>query len=248
MKKSWLLSILLLFSVPSRAWGPEGHRVVGKIAERFLTPRTRVAINRLLGGQPLSSCTTWMDEMRRNPQFRYMANWHWVTIETGKTYAQSPKNPRGDIIAILEKTLKESKSNKDKLFALRIVAHLIGDLHMPLHVGCCGDKGGNKIKVTWNGRRTSLHRVWDEDLIHENGLKDNELAASLLPMAEKLNRKKSPIDIRRWAEEALAFRKQVYNIGDGKLDKAYFAKNRPLLQKRLAIAGVRLAQALNKYF
>src|SRR6218665_3040756 len=222
MKKSWLLSILLLFSVPSRAWGPEGHRVVGKIAEHFLTPRTRVAINRLLSGQPLSSCTTWME--------------------------QSPKNPRGDIIAILEKTLKESKSNKDKLLALRIVAHLIGDLHMPLHVGCCGDKGGNKIKVTWNGRRTSLHRVWDEDLIHENGLKYNELAASLLPMAEKLNRKKSPIDIRRWAEEALAFREQVYNIGDGKLDKAYFAKNRPLLQKRLAIAGVRLAQALNKYF
>lgn len=249
--KAWILiALLFTFSFPARAWGPAGHKIVGKIAERYLTPCTKENITKLLHGKSLHSCTTWMDEMRRNPHFSYMADWHWVTIETGKTYEQSPKNPHGDIIATLEKLLSELKNSQssDQARALRLIAHLIGDLHTPLHIGCCNDKGGNKIKVSWHGHPANLHHVWDEDLLEESKLSFQQLAESLFPLADKLNKKRDPIDIRRWAQESIAFRKQVYAIGDGELGEEYYSKNRSLLQNRLALAGLRLARVLNACF
>ncbi|KXN85583.1 Endonuclease 2 [Leucoagaricus sp. SymC.cos] len=44
--------------------------------------------------------------------------------------------------------------------ALKFIVHFVGDLHMPLHlVG--RDRGGNGVEVCWEGRRASLHSVWD---------------------------------------------------------------------------------------
>jgi len=40
-----------------------------------------------------------------------MGDWHWVTIETGKTYEQSPKNPKGDVIATIERIVTELKKH-----------------------------------------------------------------------------------------------------------------------------------------
>ena len=67
----------------------------------------------------------------------------------------------------------------DKQLALRFVVHLVGDLHQPLHVGKCCDKGGNDVKVTWFGKRPNLHAVWDSALVDEEQLSFTELAAKL---------------------------------------------------------------------
>ena len=67
----------------------------------------------------------------------------------------------------------------DKQLALRFVVHLVGDLHQPLHVGKCCDKGGNDVKVTWFGKPTNLHAVWDSALVDEEQLSFTELAAKL---------------------------------------------------------------------
>lgn len=49
--------------------------------------------------------------------------------------------------------------------ALRFLTHLIGDMHQPLHlVG--RDAGGNAFSVYFERRRTTLHRVWDRDLVY----------------------------------------------------------------------------------
>ena len=63
--------------------------------------------------------------------------------------------------------------------ALRFVVHLVGDLHQPLHVGKCCDKGGNDVKVTWFGKPTNLHAVWDSALVDDEQLSFTELAAKL---------------------------------------------------------------------
>jgi hypothetical protein len=60
-----------------------------------------------------------------------------------------------------------SASLADKQLALRFVVHLVGDLHQPLHVGKCCDKGGNDVKVTWFGKPTNLHAVWDSALVDD---------------------------------------------------------------------------------
>ena len=45
---------LLAVSAPARAWGPEGHRVVGDIAERYLNDRARAQVAELLKNDRLA--------------------------------------------------------------------------------------------------------------------------------------------------------------------------------------------------
>jgi hypothetical protein len=39
------------------------------------------------------------------------------------------------------------------------LAHFVGDVHQPLHVGYEKDEGGNTIVVHWYRRKTNLHHV-----------------------------------------------------------------------------------------
>ena len=59
----------------------------------------------------------------------------------------------------------ENASREDQAFHLKLLVHLIGDLHQPLHVGIAEDRGGNDIKVTWHYKKSNLHRVWDSEMI-----------------------------------------------------------------------------------
>ena len=53
----------------------------------------------------------------------------------------------------------------EKRIALRFVAHLVGDIHQPLHAGFAEDRGGNGVEVRFNGRKESLHSLWDTALV-----------------------------------------------------------------------------------
>ncbi|KAI0294852.1 S1/P1 nuclease-domain-containing protein [Multifurca ochricompacta] len=48
--------------------------------------------------------------------------------------------------------------------ALKFLIHFVGDMHQPLHL-TGRDRGGNGDKVSWDGRVTNLHSVWDTSLI-----------------------------------------------------------------------------------
>ena len=43
--------------------------------------------------------------------------------------------------------------------SLMFLAHFVGDVHQPLHVGYEDDEGGNTIVVHWYRRKTNLHHV-----------------------------------------------------------------------------------------
>lgn len=67
-------------------------------------------------------------------------------------------------------TLKnENATAKDKAFALKFLVHLMGDLHMPLHVGNGVDQGGNFCRVFFQNSKSNLHAVWDEGMISFTG-------------------------------------------------------------------------------
>src|SRR5579859_8189579 len=109
--KLTVFCLLSFVSVSSFCWGPTGHRAVGLVAEKHLSAKAKKNIAKLLGQQSLAEVSTWMDEVRSDSTYNHMSDWHWVTIETGKTYDQSPKNPKGDIIATLEKIITELKKH-----------------------------------------------------------------------------------------------------------------------------------------
>ena len=53
--------------------------------------------------------------------------------------------------------------------------HVIGDLHQPFHTGTSEDHGGNKVKLNSFWQDTTLHRIWDEDLIDHLLLSYNQV-------------------------------------------------------------------------
>lgn len=252
MKKVLFLICFCSVTLSVFGWGQTGHRVTGLIAEKYLSKNARKELERILTGQSLAIASTWMDEIRSDSTYDYTADWHWVTIQNGETYEQSKKNPNGDIIQTLERIIAELKSKKlspkEETERVKMLIHLIGDLHQPLHVGGGNDRGGNEIKVTWFRVDSNLHRIWDSDMIDETRLSYTELAQSLdKPTAEQLQQWQK-ISVRNWASESMNYRKQVYDYGKGKLGYDYSYLYFPIVRERLLQAGVRIASVLNEIY
>ena len=252
---------------PALAWGKTGHRVVAAIADTQLSGLTRAHVKEILGVESLDEAANWPDEMRAAPEPFWQKRatpWHYVTLN-GITYDRAP--PEGDALEALNHfraVLEDPKASlADKQLALRFVVHLVGDLHQPLHVGKCCDRGGNDVKVTWFGKPTNLHAVWDSALVDDQQLSFTELAA-------KLARHTSNQDVidwwdinpRDWISESAEIRDTLYpppgtppakgSKGKDKrvpdLAYSYVYKFTPVMERRLKQDGVRLAAYLNAIF
>src|SRR6476619_6085279 len=169
---------------PAFAWGKTGHRVVAAIADTQLSGLARAHVEEILGrGESLDEAANWPDEMRSAPgQFwqKTATPWHYVTLN-GIIYDHTPAE--GDALEALSHyrdVLRDPRATlAEKQTALRFIVHLVGDLHQPLHVGKCCDRGGNEVKVKWFGRDLNLHSVWDSALVDEEQLSFTEMAAKL---------------------------------------------------------------------
>jgi hypothetical protein len=253
MKRNILVAFLLLcFSSSAFGWGATGHRATGMIANRYLNKKARKAIEELLKGESLAIASTWMDEIRSDSTYDHMTDWHWVTIPFGQTYQQTIKNPNGDIIQALEKIIAELKSKKlsrqEQVQKIKILIHLVGDIHQPLHVGGKDDRGGNDVKVTWFRSDSNLHRVWDSDMIDDTKLSYSELAESLAKPSDAEVKTWQQTSILDWAKESQSYEGNVYNIGNGRLGYRYSYLNYHIVRHRILQAGVRLAGVLNSIY
>ena len=259
-----------LLPSPAVARGKTGHRVVAAIADTQLGGLARAHVEEILGyGESLDEAANWPDEMRSAPGdfWRKTATpWHYVTLN-GIIYDHAP--PEGDALQALDHfsaVLRDpNASREDKQTALRFVVHLVGDLHQPLHVGKCCDKGGNDVQVTWFGKPTNLHAVWDSMLVDDEQLSFTELAA-------KLERHITNDDVikwwdsnpRDWISESAEIRDTLYpppvkpkkhgfSLRKRKpqlpaLSYDYVYKFHPVMEQRLSQGGIRLAAYLNALF
>lgn len=255
---SMIISILLLFSPlnlhnDSRVWGKNGHRVVGDIAADYLSAKAQKEIKRILGHESMAIAGTWMDEIRSDPAYNYTHDWHWVTIPDGITYEQTEKNPNGDLIdailTIIEDLSEGDLTAKDEEEKLKMLIHLVGDIHQPLHVGTGEDRGGNLIDVEWFYEPSNLHRVWDSEMIDDSKLSYTELSASINhPTKDQIKRWQNS-GVMDWAYEAVELRDQVYDLPDDmQLGYRYQYENFDTVEKQLLKGGIRLAGVLNDIY
>ena len=153
--KRLLASLLvgaLCVAMDASAWGPTGHRISGKIAEAYLSDKSREMLVTILGTQTLARASTWADEMRSNPDSFWQKkapSLHYVTVPPGKNYAEVGAPAKGDAVSALaqfKSTLQDPDSSlPQKQLALRFTIHIIADLHQPLHVGNGEDRGGTRV-------------------------------------------------------------------------------------------------------
>ncbi len=252
MKTLFRIALIMILSVQAFGWGQTGHRAMGLLAERNLSKKAKKEIERILKGESLSMTSTWMDEIRSDSTYRYSYDWHWVTIPDGQTYEQTEKNPKGDVIAAIETIIAELKSGKfsgkEETIRLKMLVHLIGDIHQPLHVGLGPDKGGNDVKVMWFRADSNLHRVWDSDMIDDKNVSYTELANWIGQPSSTDLATWQKSTVRDWAKESMSYRKQVYDYGNGKMGYQYSYKYFDIVKLRLQQSGIRLAAVLNEIY
>jgi hypothetical protein len=235
------------------ALGPNGHRIVAKIAEDNLDPSAKQALMQITNGDPLAKLANWPDNIRSDKNWDYAKPWHYISVDDDELFNGLVRNKAGDILKALsdfEKKLRDPNlSKKEKWQALAFYIHFVGDIHQPLHVGRRDDLGGNTITVKWFGKPTKLHAVWDSSIIERQQLSYTEYAHFLnnqTPETVTLWQKAVYLD---WAKESKSKRERVYDFPEDKeLGYEYVYKNTPLLNERIAKAGIRLAGMLNNIF
>lgn len=200
-----LLFALLCPSI-ALAWGPEGHRIVGNLAQRQLTPQAAAAVADLLRGEPdptLAGVATWADDLRQTDKDLFMKTrtWHYDDFPRGDCDYVQPRDCPGDACATeqipaQEKILADpSQPRPARIQALKWVVHLVGDIHQPFHAGYGDDKGANDFQISLrtniqpqdyakkhysNGvMGTNLHAVWDYYVVARRGLGTQRYADEL---------------------------------------------------------------------
>ena len=241
------------------AWGQTGHRITGQIAEAYLTPAARQAIEALLGPESLAEASTYADDMRSDPSEFWQQTaspFHYVTLQQPHDYHADDCPPQGDAMSALEDftaTLQSATATRDeKQLALRFIVHIIGDLHQPLHVGSAAlnDRGGNDFKVKFYGEDSNLHRVWDTGLVEHQNLSYSEFSHWLQRRitAEQQQAWATP-DPYVWVSESSQLRDQVYPTAEAtNLSWDYVYNYTPAMKQRLQQGGVRIAAYLNNVF
>ncbi len=261
MKQLFLFWVVLLMGVPYSGachglpeWSKTGHRVVGEVAQKHLNRKARKAIHNLLGGETLAEISNYGDDIKADRAYDRFSPWHYVNFPAGERYTDSEPSPEGDVVRGIEHCISVLKnpatSKEDAVFYLKMLVHLVGDLHQPMHVGRKEDKGGNDIQVQWFGRGSNLHRVWDANLIDDYGMSYTELAEAL----PRWDREK--IDavmqgtVYDWVEEVQEVTNRVYEsaeVGE-KLSYPYRYLWWDTVEEQLLTGGIRLAAILNEIY
>jgi hypothetical protein len=254
MKKLICFGLLIPFFITQAlAWGQTGHRVVGLVAEQHLTKKARKQVLAILEGNSLAEVSNFMDDVKSDAAYNHTHDWHWVTIPDGMPYAQTQKNPKGDLVMKIEEILAALEAGNltraQEQENLKFLVHLIGDLHQPLHVGGKDDSGGNDVKLQWFGQPSNLHRVWDSEMIEGKDLSFTELACFVGEPTKNEIKAWQAENVRAWASGMMVYRPQVYKLPeDGKLGYRYSYENFDTVQKLLLQGGIRLAGLLNQIY
>ena len=257
MKKRSILTLLILLTITIEcmAWGQVGHDTTCNIAERHLSKRAKKMISRLLDGKSIVYWSNWLDNASHHSEYAYTATWHYKDVEEGQSYEDVKPLDTGDIITALTEQIAKLKSHSlakaDEALALKIVVHLMGDLHQPLHFGRKADLGGNNIKVRFFNESTNLHHVWDEDLV-EKGHRwtYDEWTYQLDRLSKEEINQLCTGTLDDWAKETYECAKGIYDATPAgtKISYDYVAEWTPLVEQQFVKGGIRLAYILNEIY
>ncbi|MCM1291031.1 MAG: S1/P1 nuclease [Prevotella sp.] len=256
MNKLYLTAaVALITSLSAGAWGQKGHDTTAFIAENHLTEKSRKAINELLDGKSIVYWANWLDNASHTAEYDYTKTWHYKNIDDGITFEDAPLNKKGDIVSALNKQieiLSNPKSSKEKKqLALKIVVHLLGDLHQPMHMGHATDLGGNRVPVYYFERKTNLHSAWDSSLPEAaHKWSYTEWQSQLDRVSDSEESEILNGNVEDWAKETYKICTDVYRTTPENytIKYDYIAQWTPIIEQQFLKAGLRLADILNKAF
>lgn len=257
-KKLALAAAVLYMPLQSMAWGTQGHRICGQIAENHLTPKAFAAVHAILGNESVALASNWADFIKSDPNYRYLSSWHYIDLNKKYTYPELVEFLKRDtatdaytkINYLIGRLKSHNISKPEKLLDLRMLIHIVEDVHQPMHVAHADDQGGNGFKVSWFGKPGNLHSVWDSELIDYQQLSYTEYTKALdhATPAEIARWQKSPISL--WLFESNQISEMLYADiqQNDNLNYKYNFNHIDTLNRQLLKAGIRLAGILNEIF
>lgn len=224
----------------------------------------------------------WPDDARANPEFypedAHFDKLHYINLPyKPKDQPDSVKTAPPDDLNIFrgyadKLGILQGKGNAaDRAVALCWVAHLVGDVHQPLHTTSLftkqfrtGDRGGTIFYIRAKDSKSpiSLHKYWDDLLLSSENVQNVKNLAIELRKRREFAKEKltelSAADFHDWAvKESLPIAKEtVYR--NGKLEGSaqqtqapalpadYAQTVQPIAERRAVLAGYRLAAVLRK--
>ena len=258
IKRLALVATVFCLPCHSFGWGMLGHRIVGQIAESYLTSKAKAAVQKILGTESIAIASNWADFIKSDSSYNYLSSWHYMDIDSGLTKSQVKqylqKDTATDLYTKLNFVISQLKNKQlsmdKKRMYLKLLIHFVGDAHQPLHVGHHEDQGGNKIRLTWFGTSTNFHRMWDDELIDYQQLSYTEYATVINHTTAKQRAAWQKQPTSDWFIESYQIAQQLYTEvqPDQKLSYRYNFDHIQILNERLLQAGARLAGLLNELF
>jgi hypothetical protein len=246
------LLVFMLFPFAASAWGPSGHRIIGEMGESLLHSKVKKKVTAIFDNTSVAMMSNWGDEVRSDSTYDYTATWHYTNLDSGLVRAAfdtlALKQDNGQNVYRVAVLTAHLKQHPTDTAMLKMLVHLIGDMHCPMHMGRAADRGGNTIPITWFGRRTSLHSLWDDGLIDFQKLSYTEYATHLMRVypLRKIKFDGQPGTILDWAWETYHTTEAVYaSAGEVGKHYVYNFHYRSLLERSLVHAAEHLAALLN---
>ena len=228
---AFLFLLIFLQAPVAGAWGPEGHRIVGAVAQPLLSGKALREVEALLasdrladrspsGRRTLAEISNWADEIRDQPWSGRYRSWHYDNAPLCGDAPPAKVCPRGNCASArlaqqLEVLRDRARPRRERNEALKWVVHLAGDIHQPLHAADYQDRGGNGVEVEFFGRREgrwgalNLHAVWDEDLVERLLAERGGEAAMATAVGGEDLAAWAAGDIAEWMTESKALAREV---------------------------------------
>jgi hypothetical protein len=249
------LVLLCCLTLPFDAagWSGFGHRLVGELAERRLSPEAHAQVRELLRDEAeptLAAVSPWPDRVREEPAYAWTAPLHYVRIHDRRCrYAASRDCEDGEcVVGAIERYARELADTRldrrQRAEALKFLVHFVADVHQPLHSGRRPDKGGNDFQISLDGEGTNLHSVWDYHILASAG-RDFDGWITRLAAEPPVPRGAKPA---RWAEAScrLTDAEGFYPPRPGKLPPGYLERKRPIAEARIRAAAAELALTIER--
>lgn len=253
------------------SWNALGHRLIAQIAYDHLTKDAKRvcnhynhALDSVYRPQSLVNAAAWLDYLHDAKKMG-LGEVHYVNLPFSLDGTPLVPVLKVNAITAIEeaKTILHSKKSSDfvKGFYLRLLIHVVGDIHQPLHAASqisqahpAGDKGGNLVLLGRNRVAANLHAYWDKGgglLVKSRHFSHKQFLKTARKIEEKWPCDTAKLNLlpEQWAKESHQIAIQhAYSLKAGqKPDRQYQHNVKFLTEQRIALAGCRLAALLNQF-
>ncbi len=272
------LCLALAAPLPGFAWGAQGHRITGLVAEGLLTADARAGLTKLMGKVDLGAAALVLDQQKQalEQQIHGSRHWHYddkpvcAPDTTPDRYCKVGHCASVQIVEHYRTLVDQHATAAEKRFAVNTLVHLVGDIHQPLHVSDHDDAGGNDIHVvlampSGTTQYVDLHTAWDTGFVRAafESTDERVIARQLLDGLAAADRQRwQKGNAENWMSETYKIAvEQAYGRLPGfvcpgedfaaeplVLDADYVNAALALVPGQLTRAGVRIAALLNRAF